>query len=469
VEHQSTHRGRDSREAVSDTIVAAATPPGHGAVAIVRIAGSAVPVIAQALLGALPPPRQAMRAVFRSADGEGIDAGLALYFPAPHSFTGDAVLELQGHGGPVVVEMLIRRVLELGARRAAPGEFTQRAFLNGKLDLAQAEAVADLIDASSQAAARAALRSLEGEFSRRVLALSDTLAQLRVQVEAGIDFADEPLELLSDPALQQRLGQALSQLHALQSQSRQGRILTEGFHVVIAGPPNAGKSTLLNRLAGHDAAIVSAIPGTTRDILRERVMLRGMPLLLLDSAGLRDVADPIEAEGVRRARAAMLRADRVLFVIDASNDPLARSYAAERAALPPQVPVTLLFNKSDIASGLDVGHAAPERDAKAGPQRLAVSALTGEGIDGLADHLAQVAGFDPAAAGTLSARARHVEALQRVDQHLLAAAEQWQRRSAPELVAEELKSAQQALGEIVGAETSEELLGRIFASFCIGK
>ena len=335
---------------MSDTIVAAATPPGRGGIAIVRVSGPATPRIGESLLGALPPPRVATTAQFRGADGEPIDHGLALYFPAPHSYTGEHVLELHGHGGPVLVEALIRRVLELGARRAQPGEFTQRAYLNGKLDLAQAEAVADLIDAASDAAARAALRSLEGEFSARVLALSQTLAELRAHVEAAIDFADEQIDVLSDQSLQARLTAATAQLQALRAASRQGRLLTEGMTVVIAGRPNAGKSSLLNRLAGHEAAIVTATPGTTRDLLRERILLDGMPLHVLDTAGLRRAGDAIEAEGIRRARAAMAGADRILFVIDAAADPQATGYLEERALLPPEVPVTVVFNKIDLAA-----------------------------------------------------------------------------------------------------------------------
>jgi tRNA modification GTPase len=449
---------------VSDTIVAAATPPGRGGIAIVRVSGASAREIGNSLVGQLPQPRVATTAQFRDRDGSTIDYGLALYFPAPHSYTGEHVLELHGHGGPVLVEALIRRVLELGARRAQPGEFTQRAYLNAKLDLAQAEAVADLIDAASDAAARAALRSLQGEFSSRVLSLSQTLGELRAQVEAAIDFADEEIDVLSDHALSARLAAATTQLAALRAASRQGRLLTEGMTVVIAGRPNAGKSSLLNRLAGHDAAIVTATPGTTRDLLRERIVLDGMPLHVLDTAGLRAAADAIEAEGIRRARAAMAGADRILFVIDAAADREASGYLEERALLPPGVPVTVVFNKIDLlarAYGPDVvpGAAAFIR----------LSALTGEGLGALAAHLKQCVGFTPADGGALSARARHLEALAQVDAYLAAAARLLSARNAPELVAEELKRAQQALGDIVGAESSDELLGRIFARFCIGK
>jgi tRNA modification GTPase len=446
---------------VSDTIVAAATPPGRGGIAIVRVSGPATPPIGASLLGTLPPPRIATSARFLAGDGSAIDHGLALYFPAPHSYTGEHVLELHGHGGPVLIEAMIRRLLELGARRAQPGEFTLRAYLNAKLDLAQAEAVADLIDAASDAAARAALRSLQGEFSSRVLALSQTLGELRVQVEAAIDFSDEEIDVLSDQALRARFAEATAQLAALRTASRQGRLLTEGMTIVIAGRPNAGKSSVLNRLAGHEAAIVTATPGTTRDLLRERIVLDGMPLHVLDTAGLRSAGDAIEAEGIRRARAAMGRADRILFVIDAAADPQAMAYLDERAALPPEVPVTVVLNKIDLAPrAIEPASAAAV---------IQLSALTGQGFDALAAHLKACMGFEPGATGVLSARARHLEALSQVEACVSAAARQLASRNAPELVAEELRRAQQALGEIVGQESSDALLGRIFASFCIGK
>jgi tRNA modification GTPase len=453
---------------VSDTIAAAATPPGRGGIAIVRVSGAAAPQIARNLLGRLPSPRVATTAQFCGADGAAIDYGLALYFPAPDSYTGEHVLELHGHGTPVLVEALMRRLLELGARRAQPGEFTQRAYLNAKLDLAQAEAVADLIDAASEAAARAALRSLEGEFSQRVCALAQALSELRVQVEAAIDFADEGIAALSDQSLLARLESARGELSALRSASRQGRLLTEGMTLVIAGRPNAGKSSVLNRLAGHEAAIVTATPGTTRDLLRERMVLDGMPLHVLDSAGLRAPVDAIEAEGIRRARAAMAAADRILFVIDAAADPHANGYLEERALLPSGVPVTLVFNKMDLITG----HTLPEIPAAAASPALGLvqlSALTGEGFEALASHLKACMGFEPEGAGALSARARHLEALARVGAAVTEAAQLLAGRRAPELVAEELRRAQQALGDIVGEESSDELLGRIFARFCIGK
>jgi len=443
--------------AMIDTIAAVATPPGRGGIAIVRISGPATEQIARTMLGALPAPRQATNLYFLDADQRPIDHGLACYFPAPHSYTGETVLELHGHGSPVLAEQLVRRAVQLGARRARPGEFTQRAYLNAKLDLAQAEAVADLIDAASEGAARAALRSLQGEFSRRVVALSDTLGHMRAYVEAAIDFGDEEIDFLSDHALSERLQKAMVELRSLQTAGRQGRLLTQGLTVVIAGRPNAGKSTLLNRLAGHDAAIVTDTPGTTRDVLRERITLDGMPLHVLDTAGLREPEDAIEAEGIRRARAAMAGADRILFVIDASTDPEARGYLEERASLPAGIPVTLVLNKIDLASPR-----APVSDG------VAMSALTGQGVENLVAHLKASAGLD-GSADALSARARHLEALSQVEESLVEAARQLAGRATPELVAEELKRAQLALGEIVGAESSDELLGRIFSSFCIGK
>ncbi|HEY3808739.1 MAG TPA: tRNA uridine-5-carboxymethylaminomethyl(34) synthesis GTPase MnmE [Steroidobacteraceae bacterium] len=468
MEHQPSDRGHQPGAALTDTIVAAATPAGRGGVAIVRVSGPGAALVARELLGALPSARYATRSQFRAADGTNIDHGLALYFPAPHSYTGEAVLELHGHGGPVLVQAVIRRVLQLGARRARPGEFTQRAYLNGKLDLAQAEAVVDLIDAASEAAARAALRSLQGEFSRRVRALGETLAELRTFVEAGIDFADEPIDVLSDRSLQARLEAAINELQALRDAGRQGRLLAEGMTIVIAGRPNAGKSSVLNRLAGHDAAIVTALPGTTRDLLRERILLDGMPLQVLDTAGLRRANDAIEAEGIRRARSAMTSADRIVFVIDAAADPQARGYLEEQAQLPTGVPVTLVFNKIDLLAPA-TATAQAHSPAATAPVALRVSALTGAGFDALAAHLKASMGFEPDGAGALAARARHLDALTEVQQHLGSAADQLSGRSAPELVAEELKRAQQALGEIVGPQSSEELLGRIFARFCVGK
>ena len=450
----------------SDTIVAPATAPGRGGIGVVRLSGPGVPVIASALLGGrLPEPRRATLATFRDGAGEAIDSGLALYFPAPHSYTGEAVLELHGHGGPAVLASLVARAIELGARRAEPGEFTRRAYLNDKLDLAQAEAVADLIDAGSQAAARAALRSLQGAFSAEVHGLVEGLIELRVWVEAAIDFPEEDIDFLADPALVARVEALRARFDAVTHAARQGRVLRDGLTVVIAGRPNAGKSSLLNALAGHEAAIVTDLPGTTRDVVREQLDLDGLPLQVLDTAGLRVAgegpADVVEAEGIRRTRAEIARADRVLFVVDAATDPAATAYTDERATLPEGVPVTLVFNKVDLPTALEV--VVPGVDAQ-----LRLSARTGEGLAALRAHLQAAIGYSPTDTGAVSARARHLEALTRARATLEAACTLLAQRRG-ELVAEELRLAQRALGEITGEFTSDDLLGRIFGSFCIGK
>ena len=446
----------------TETIVAAATPPGRGGVGIVRLSGPKVPEIAAVMLGEVPAPRHATFARFLDAGQEAIDAGLALFFPAPTSYTGEHVLELHGHGGPVVMEALIARSLELGARRALAGEFTQRAFLNDKLDLAQAEAIADLIDAGSREALRAAMRSLQGEFSAMVRGLTEAVIELRTYVEAAIDFPEEEIDFLDDRELGERFQAVREHFDGVFESARHGRLLREGMTVVIAGRPNAGKSSLLNRLAGYDAAIVTAIPGTTRDVVRVPLALDGMPLHVLDTAGLRHAGDPVEEEGMRRARAEIERADRLLFVIDAAADPAAEAYRDERPRLPEGLPVTLVLNKCDLAAGL------PLADTQSGPARLHISALTGAGIGELREHLKGCMGFQTAEGGAISARARHLESLARAREHVEEARQLIERR-AGELVAEELRGAQRALSEITGEFTSDDLLGRIFSSFCIGK
>jgi tRNA modification GTPase len=447
----------------TDTIVAAATPPGRGGVGIVRLSGPKVPEVAAVMLGELPEPRHATFARFLDAHGEPIDAGLALFFPAPASYTGEHVLELHGHGGPVVIEALVSRALELGARRAHAGEFTQRAFLNDKLDLAQAEAVADLIDAGSRAAARAAMRSLQGEFSAMVRGLTEAVIELRTYVEAAIDFPEEELDFLADRELTQRFQTVRDHFEGVLESARLGRLLHEGMTVVLAGRPNAGKSSLLNRLAGYDAAIVTPIPGTTRDVVRVPLAIDGMPLHVLDTAGLRRGGDAVEEEGVRRARSEIGRADRVLFVIDAAQDPAGSAWREEHAQLPQDVPVTLVFNKCDIAVGLPLG------DIVTGPPRLYVSALTGSGVEELRAHLKGCMGYQTVEGGAISARLRHLESLARARGHTEEAARQLTESRAGELVAEELRAAQRSLDEITGEFTSDDLLGRIFSSFCIGK
>jgi len=448
--------------APGDTIAAVATPPGRGGVGIVRVSGPAAGELACAIIGALPPARHAQYGVFRDAAGQALDHGIALWFPGPHSFTGEDVLELQGHGGPVVMDLLLARALELGARLAEPGEFSQRAFLNDRLDLAQAEAVADLIEADSAQAAHAAVRSLAGEFSRRVLALAEALVQLRMYVEAAIDFPEEEIDFLGDPRIAADLAALQSDLACLLDSTRQACLLREGMTVVIAGRPNAGKSSLLNRLAARESAIVTDIPGTTRDVLREHIHLDGMPLHIVDTAGLRESADPVEQEGIRRAWQEIEQADRVLLVTDHAG--IAADEQAIITKLPGNLPVTVVRNKIDLA-GL-----APFEvtDGSLGPE-LGLSAKTGAGLEQLRTHLKAAMGFQSSAEGAFIARRRHLDALRLAEAHLDEGARQLAQFGAGELLAEELREAHQALGEITGEFTSDELLGRIFSSFCIGK
>ncbi|MFQ5937319.1 MAG: tRNA uridine-5-carboxymethylaminomethyl(34) synthesis GTPase MnmE [Acidiferrobacterales bacterium] len=461
--HDRARRKVASRPASSssDTIVAVATPPGIGGIGIVRISGPAVREMAQALLGQLPTPRYASYATFKDGTGVAIDHGMALFFPAPHSFTGENVLELHGHGGPVVLDMILRRALELGARLARPGEFSERAFLNGKLDLAQAEAIADLIESSSEDAARSALRSLEGKFSEQVQAAVDALIRLRTYVEAAIDFPEEEIDFLADEKVAHDLASILQTLEQLLRSVRQGCLLHEGMTVVLAGPPNAGKSSLLNALAQQDTAIVSRVPGTTRDVVRERIVIDGMPVHVLDTAGLRESGDEIESEGMRRTHAAMARADRVLLVVDDAvvDDAVVQ---ALRRQLPSKAAHTLIRNKIDL-SGRACG-----RGEDANGAELALSAKTGNGLDHLQQHLKTCMGFQPAGEGTFMARRRHLDALRRARDHVQLGQQRLTAR-AGELLAEELRLAQRALGEITGEFTSEDLLGRIFSTFCIGK
>ena len=444
-----------------DTIAAIATPPGRGGVGIIRLSGKAVTNIATQLLGKLPKPRNATYASFRAADASCIDQGIALYFPAPHSFTGEDVLELQGHGGPVVLDLLMQRVLELGARLAEPGEFSKRAFLNDKLDLVEAEAIADLIAADSIHAARAALRSLQGEFSSALHELTEAVITTRLHVEAAIDFPDEDLDLMQDQVLLQRMSHSQELINRIQQRAQQGSLLREGMTVVIAGKPNAGKSSLLNRLAGYDAAIVTDIPGTTRDVLRERIHLDGMPLHIIDTAGLRDTHDPVEAEGVRRAHAEISKADRLLYVVDA-RDYEATQLQQELQRLPSTIAVTVVINKIDL---IDVEQVQLRKDVT----HINISAVTGKGLAELSKHLQDCMGYNSSESAGFLARRRHLDALQRAKQHLDQAQEKLLIRKAGELCAEELRLAQLALSEITGEFTSDDLLGRIFSTFCIGK
>lgn len=437
------------------TICAVATPPGRGGIGVIRVSGPAVTAIARAVLGTLPPPRHAAFRAFRAAGGEALDEGLGLYFPAPHSFTGEDVLELQGHGGPVVMDRLLARLLGLGARLARPGEFSERAFVNGRLDLARAEAVADLIEARSEAGARAAMRALEGELSRRVDALVEAVTALRVHLESSIDFADEPLEGLAAEGLATRIDGLAERLAETRRAAGRGRLLREGLTVVIAGRPNAGKSSLLNALAGRDAAIVTELAGTTRDVLDEHLHLGGLPLRVLDTAGLRPGGDAVEREGVRRARDAMAAADRILLVVDDAETEA--GVAALRAEIPPR-PVTLVRNKIDLTG------AAPGGSG----ETVHVSARSGAGLDVLRAHLRAAMG-DDGETGLFTARRRHLEALDAAAAALAEARAATAAGLGEELVAESLRLAQDRLGEITGRVTTEDLLGRIFSTFCIGK
>ncbi|TBU81586.1 tRNA uridine-5-carboxymethylaminomethyl(34) synthesis GTPase MnmE [Pseudomonas daroniae] len=450
-----------------ETITAVATAQGRGGVGIVRVSGPRARMIAITLSGIEPTPRHAHYGAWHDNVGEVIDEGLLLFFPGPNSFTGEDVLELQGHGGPVVLDMLLQRCLELGARQARPGEFSERAFLNDKLDLAQAEAIADLIEASSAQAARNAVRSLQGEFSRRVHELTERLISLRIYVEAAIDFPEEEIDFLADGHVLSLLESVRAQLSTVLREANQGALLRDGMNVVIAGRPNAGKSSLLNALAGREAAIVTDVAGTTRDVLREHIHIDGMPLHVIDTAGLRDTEDQVERIGVERALKAIGEADRVLLVVDSTapeaNDPFALwpEFLEQR---PDPARVTLIRNKADLSAesvGLqtsDDGHAT-----------LVLSAKSSEGLELLREHLKACMGFQQTAESGFSARRRHLDALHQAQSHLDHGHAQLTLAGAGELLAEDLRQAQQALGEITGAFSSDDLLGRIFSSFCIGK
>jgi len=443
-----------------DTIAAIATPPGRGGVGVIRVSGNQVPLVIQALLGKSLEPRKACSLPFLDAAGTAIDSGLALYFQAPRSFTGEDVLELQGHGSPVVLDMLLRRILALGIRLARPGEFSERAFLNGKIDLAQAEAIADLIESSTVQAARSAQRSLQGDFSRLIATLVEELIQLRLYVEAAIDFVDEEIDFLSEGAIGEKLADLMRRLEQIQRTAKQGRVLRDGLTVVIAGRPNAGKSSLLNCLAGREAAIVTEIEGTTRDLLREYIQIDGMPLHIIDTAGLREGVDAVEREGIRRARDAIAKADRVLLMMDDRDEGRDEDLLTD---VPDAVPVTRIRNKIDL-TGRPAGMAETAQGVE-----ISLSVKTGAGLDDLLQHLKQCAGYDGGAGEVFIARRRHLDALTRAQAALDSGLSQLAGACAPELLAEDLRQAQNALAEITGAFTTEDLLGRIFGSFCIGK
>jgi tRNA modification GTPase len=443
-----------------DTIVALATAPGTAAIAVVRLSGRSALAIARELTGLEPRPRFAELCTFRDGAGAQLDRGLLLFFPGPRSYTGEDVVELHCHGGRISTDRLLAEAFRRGARAAEPGEFTLRAFLNDKIDLLQAEAVADLIESGSEQAARAALRSLEGEFSRAVGALQNGVTRLRVKIEASLDFPDEDLPLAARQQYAAELDTLLVELGAMTSAAEQGAVLREGIIVTIAGPPNAGKSSLLNRLAGYDAAIVTDVPGTTRDPLKEHVTLDGAPVSIIDTAGLRESNDLVEKEGLRRARIEIGRADHVLWVGDATA-PLDADLRSATSALGAATAFTLIRNKIDLA-GEPAG-----RTAHGNQTVIALSALTGEGVHVLRAHLRALAGPAAEIAGAFGARRRHIAALARAERHFQAA------RSflgtGPELAAEELRAAQAALSELTGELTSDDLLGEIFSTFCIGK
>ncbi|HRP74640.1 MAG TPA: tRNA uridine-5-carboxymethylaminomethyl(34) synthesis GTPase MnmE [Rhodocyclaceae bacterium] len=451
-------RSREQR-APEDTIAAVATAPGRGGVGIVRISGTALQSFVRALTGREAKPRHAGFVRFLDRDGQPIDEGLLLYFPAPGSFTGEDVVELQGHGGPVVMQMLLSRCLELGARLAQPGEFSRRAFLNGRMDLAQAEAVADLIEARTAAAARSALRSLSGEFSRKVDALQQELIDLRMLVEATLDFPEEEVEVLEGERAAQRIAVVRSRLERILDGASQGAILRNGLNVVLVGEPNVGKSSLLNALAGEERAIVTEIAGTTRDALRETIGIEGIPVHIIDTAGLRDTSDPVERIGVERAWHEISRAHVALRLIDARAGKTEGDAEIDRG-LPSGVEVITVFNKIDLC-----GRTPVRRDGECGVE-LMVSAKTGAGMSLLRDELLRVVGWHGGDEDVVLARERHLVALRSALAHVGGAGSQGMRL---ELVAEELRLAQLALGEITGEFTADDLLGVIFCRFCIGK
>ena len=451
---------------MTETIAAIATAPGRAGVGIVRVSGPKAAAIANQLLGHSPRPRHAHYGPFYGAGGDIIDQGIGLFFPNPHSFTGEDVLELQGHGGPVILDLLLHAVCEQGARLARPGEFSERAFLNDKLDLAQAEAIADLIESTSEQAARCAMRSLQGAFSRRIEQLVEALTQLRIYVEAAIDFPEEEIDFLADGKVADDLQAIMADLAQVMAEAQQGSILREGMRVVIAGRPNAGKSSLLNALAGREAAIVTAIEGTTRDVLREHIHIDGMPLHIIDTAGLRDSPDEVEQIGIARAWEEIRQADRILLMVDATTtDKLSPHdiWPDFIDQLPANAPVTVIRNKVDLTGE------TPGLDEQVQTPVVRLAAKTTDGLDSLREHLKACMGYATTTEGGFLARRRHLDALERAQEYVLQGQAQLQGYGAGELLAEDLRLAQDALGEITGAITPDDLLGKIFSSFCIGK
>jgi tRNA modification GTPase len=448
----------------NDTICAVATPAGRGGISVVRVSGQECRSICEQICGSAPAVNVARLSSFIDDDGQLIDQGIVVFFAGPHSFTGEDVLELQTHGSPIVTDLLIQRLLKLGARIARPGEFSERAFLNDKLDLAQAEAIADLINSASASAARFALRSLKGEFSRLVDSLVEKVTLLRVYIEASLDFPEEEVDFLTEGAVGNKLAEVSRELENIRRQARQGALVREGIKVAIAGQPNAGKSTLLNALSGEDAAIVTDIPGTTRDILRMTIDIEGLPIHILDTAGLRHSDDPVEQEGIRRARKAIEEADLIMLVVDArERSSLADNLIWQQLSSEYGTRLLLVFNKIDLAS------AGPEIDKVNGIPVASISAKQHIGLDNLRDQLKSAAGFTTREEGGFIARRRHLDALERADAHLSQAIAVMSGSKAGELVAEELHLMQSSLGEITGKVSSDALLGRIFSSFCIGK
>ena len=445
----------------TDTIAAIATPPGKGGIGIVRVSGPTVPQLCKKLFTNDLPPRVAHYLPFLDEGGEVLDKGIVIFFPAPHSYTGEHVLELQAHGGPVSLNLILQRILNLGVRQARPGEFTERAFLNDKMDLTQVEAVVDLIESSSEQAARAAARSLDGVFSKTVNELQLQLNQLRVYIEAALDFPEEEIDFLSNSELAELMLSVQKQVKAINDNLSIGRLLKDGINIVILGSPNAGKSSLLNTLAGRDTAIVTDIAGTTRDVLREHIHIDGLPLHIIDTAGLRDSDDVIEREGVKRAWQEVENADHVLLVVD-DNIGLTKADQKTLENIPARKPVDIIHNKIDLSGK------GPEILQEENTTHIWLSLKTGEGVGSLITFLEQSVGYQQTGEGVVLARARHVSALQKVKTNIDNAAKQLELR-AGELAAEELRLAQQSLSELTGELSSDDLLGEIFAGFCIGK
>ncbi|MEO0576503.1 MAG: tRNA uridine-5-carboxymethylaminomethyl(34) synthesis GTPase MnmE [Pseudomonadota bacterium] len=449
-----------------DTIVAIASGAGKAGIGIVRLSGPDAFNIARAVAGTLPEPRQAQLRWLRDADGARLDRGLVICFVAPRSLTGEDVVELQGHGGPVILDLVRSSCIAAGARAARPGEFSERAFLNDKMDLAQAEGIADLINSQTERAARAALRSMRGDFSAAVHALVEQLIRLRMYVEAAIDFPEEEIDFLDDAGLQHQIDAVITAFDNLQAKTRAGRALADGLNVVLMGAPNVGKSSIMNALSGDATAIVTDIPGTTRDLIREPIDLDGVPVQLTDTAGLRDATDVIEREGIKRSQQALQNADHALLLVQADDDDAAASASALIEKVPHGATMTVIVNKTDLTDAAKTNALLAQIPAHS----LCVSALTGDGIDELRQRLMAVAGIvDGETEGSFSARRRHVGLLQQARAHVDAGIHQLRQHKAGELLAEELRLAQQPLTQITGTFSSDDLLGRIFGEFCIGK